>query len=157
MADTWKKTHKKITKSKIDVTFKDAAEIFKDDIKRLKENTYIKRRQIKAYNKIKVSFSERDLMLHVDFPKSYKNDQQVAIQSAYFGNQCFRIFTACCYAKSSNNNDGRNDNVITVTESSDHDKVASMSCLQKVVHKIKHMHKKIYEKFCLELWNGVTI
>ena len=86
-------------------------------------------------------------MLHVDFPKSYKNDQQVAIQSAYFGNQCFRIFTACCYAKSSNNNDSRNDNVTTVMESSDHNKVASMSCLQKVVHKIKHMHKKHTRNF----------
>ena len=51
-------------------------------------------------------------MLHVDFVESYKNDQQDAIQSAYFGNQCFRIFKACCDAKSPNNNDVRNDNVI---------------------------------------------
>ena len=38
-----------------------------------------------------------------------------------------------------------NDDVIVVTESSDHDRVASMSRLQKVVHKIKHMHEKTYE------------
>ena len=68
-------------------------------------------------------------MLHVDFAESYKNDQQDAIQSTYFGNQCLRIFTACCYAKNPNNNNVRNNNVIVVTESSDHDKVASMSCL----------------------------
>ena len=80
-------------------------------------------------------------MLHVDFAESYKNEKQDAIQSAYFGNQCFRIFTACCYAKSPNN-DVRNDNVIVVTESSDHDMVASMSCLQKVVHKMKHICMK---------------
>ena len=59
----------------------------------------------------------------------------------------FRIFTACCYAKNPNNNNVRNNNVIVVTESSDHDKVASMSCLQKVVHKIKHIHEKTYENF----------
>ena len=66
-------------------------------------------------------------MLHVDFAESYKNDQQDAVQSAYFGNQCFRIFTAYCYAKSL--------------------KVTSMSCLQKVVHKIKHMDEKTYKNF----------
>ena len=74
-----------------------------------------------------------------------KVNQQDAIKSAYFGNQCFRIFTACCYAKSPNNNDVRNENVIVVTESSDYDIAACMSCLQKVVHKMEHMHKKTYE------------
>ena len=53
--------------------------------------------------------------------------------------------TACCYTKSPDNNDGRNDSVIVVTESSDHDRVASMSSLQKVVHKIKHLPEKTYE------------
>ena len=39
-----------------------------------------------------------------------------------------------------------NDNVIVVTESSDHDRVASMSRLQNVVHKIEHMHEETYQK-----------
>ena len=55
------------------------------------------------------------------------------------------MFTACCYTKSPANNDVRND-VIVVTENSDHDRVASMSCLQKVVHKTEHMHVKTYGK-----------
>ena len=42
-------------------------------------------------------------------------------------------------------NNVRNDNFIVVTESSDHDRVQSMSCLQKVVHKIKYTHEKICE------------
>ena len=67
------------------------------------------------------------------------------MQKACFGNQCFRIFTACWYTKSINNNDVRNHNVIVVTESSDHDRVASISCLQKGIHKIEHTHKKTYE------------
>ena len=81
-------------------------------------------------------------MRHEDFAEIYKNHQRDAIQKAYFGNQCFRIFTACCYAKNPNNNDVRNDNVIVVTENSDHDKVASISFLQKFIHKIAHMYKK---------------
>ena len=84
-------------------------------------------------------------MLHEDFAEIYKNHQQDAMQKAYFGNQCFRIFTACYSAKSPNNNDVDNDNVIVVTESSNHDRVASISFLQKVIHKIEHMHEKTYE------------
>ena len=119
--------------------------MFKDDIKTLKEHIYIKRRQVNAQNEIKASLSENDLVLHVDFAESYKNDQQDATQSAHFENQCFSIFTEYCYAYSSNNNDARNDNVIVVTESSDHDRIASMSFLQKVIQKIKYVHEKSYE------------
>ena len=77
-------------------------------------------------------------MLHEDFTEIYKNHQQNSIQRAY---QCFRIFKACYYAKSPNNN----DNVVVVTENSDYDRVASISCLQKVIYKIEHMHEKWYE------------
>ena len=84
-------------------------------------------------------------MLHEDFAEIYKNHQQDAIQKAYFGNQYFRIFTACCYAKSPINNDVGNDNAIVVTESSVHNRVASISCLQKVIHKIGHVYEKAYE------------
>ena len=93
----WQRVEKKITKCKVNVTFKGPAEMVKDDIKTLKEHIYIKRRQVNSYDEIKFSLSENNLMVHVYF------DQQDAIRSAYFGNQCFRIFTACCYAESPNN------------------------------------------------------
>ena len=98
--------------------------MFKDDIKTLKEHIYIERRHVNAYHEIKASFSENDLMHHVDFAESYENDQQDAIQSAYCENQNFMIFIPYVYAKRPNNNDVRNDNVIVVTESSYHDRVA---------------------------------
>ena len=40
----WQIVEKKIKKSKVDVKFKDAVEIFKDDIKTLKEYIYNKKR-----------------------------------------------------------------------------------------------------------------
>ena len=40
----WQMVEKKITKSIVDVTFKDAVEMFKDNIKTLKEHIYIERR-----------------------------------------------------------------------------------------------------------------
>ena len=113
--------------------------------------------QVNAYHEINYSLSENDFMLHVDFAESYKNDQQDAIQSVYFGNQCFRIFTACFHTKSPNNKDVRNDNVIVVPASSNHDKAASMSCLEKVIRKIEHMHEKHTRMFMSGVWNGVKI
>ena len=97
-------------------------------LKTLKEHINIKRRQRNGYHKIMASLSENNLMLHV-----------------YFGYQCFSIFTWCCYTKSSSNKNVRNDNIIVATERSDHDKVACMSCLQKVVPKIEHLYEKRYE------------
>ena len=70
--------------------------MFKDYIKTLKKQFYIKRRKVNSYHEIKYSFSEIDFfrfseMLHVDFAENYKNDKR----DVYFGYQYFRIFTAC--------------------------------------------------------------
>ena len=81
----------------------------------------------------------------VDFTESYKNDERGATQSPYFGYQCFIVYPVCHYTKSPNNNDARDGNVIVVTESSNHERIAYISCLQKVIHKIKRMHEKTYE------------
>ena len=68
-----------LLKPKVDVTLEDADEMFQDDIKTLKEHTYIKRKKVNKYNEVKDSLSENDLILHVDFAESYKNGQQDAI------------------------------------------------------------------------------
>ena len=128
---------KKIAKSKIEVSFKDAIEMLKDELVVLKEHIHIKRRQVSAYQGMKASLGPNDLMVQVDFAASYKNDQQDAIQSAYFRNQCFSIFTACCYV-----------NVEGVIKN---DGVVSMSCLQKVVEEIELKNGKSYEN--LYVWS----
>ena len=145
----WQTVDKKITKSKIEVSFKDAIEMLKDELVVLKEHIHIKRRQVSAYQDMKASLGPNDLMVQVDFAESYKNDQQDAIQSAYFGNQCFSIFTACCYV----NVEGviKNQSVVILTERSEHDRVASMSCLQKVVEEIELKNGKSYEN--LYVWS----
>ena len=119
----------------------------------MKEHIHIKRRQGNAYREMKDSLKDDDLMVQVDFAESYRNEQQDAIQRAYFGNQCFSIFTACCYSKVTGKI--KNDNVVIVTERSDHDRVASMSCFQKVVEEIERKHRKSYEN--LYVWNGGSI
>ena len=116
---------RKNTKARIEISFNNAIEMFKEEVAVLKEHIHIKRRQVNAYREMKESLTNDDLMVQVDFAESYKNDHQNAIQSAYFENQCFSIFTACCYSKVSEKI--KNDNVIIVTERSEHDRVA-LSC-----------------------------
>ena len=58
----WQILEKKITEgSTVDVTFKDAAEMFRDDIKTLKEHISNERKQANAYHKIKAPFSGKRL------------------------------------------------------------------------------------------------
>ena len=145
----WQTVDKKITKARIEIGFNNAIEMFKEEVAVLKEHIHIKRRQVNAYREMKESLTNDDLMVQVDFAESYKNEHQNAIQSAYFGNQCFSIFTACCYSKVSEKI--KNDNVIIVTERSEHDRVASMSCLQKVVQEIESKYSKSYKN--LYVWS----
>ena len=70
--------------------------------------------------------------IHFDFAESYRNDQQNEIQSAYFGNQSFSLFTSCCYIKGVTN-EIRNNSVVVVTENSDHNRITSMRCLKKMI------------------------
>ena len=72
------------------------------------------------------------MLVHVDSAESYRNDQQNEIQSVYFGNQSFSLFTLCCYFKGVTS-EISNKSVVVVTENSDHNRITSMSCLKKVI------------------------
>ena len=50
---------------------------------------FVERIQNDAYKKHKAELFDGDLLVHVDFAESYRNDPQNEIQSAYFGNQSF--------------------------------------------------------------------
>ena len=96
---TWKKVDKKVTTTQQVVSFNDAVCIFKSQIRVVKEHIFVKRVQNDNYNRHKAELSNSDLLVRVDFAESYKNDQQNEIQSDYFGNQKFLLFTSCCYFK----------------------------------------------------------
>ena len=64
---------------------------------------FCKKIQSAAYNKHKVTLTDDDLLVNVDFAESYRSDQESPIQIPYFGNQNFSLFTSCCYYKSSGN------------------------------------------------------
>ena len=76
------------------------------------------------------------MLVHVDFAESYRNDQQNEIQSAYFGNQSFSLFTSCCYFKGVTS-EIRNKSAVAETENSDHNRIPIMSCLKKVIDTVE--------------------
>ena len=78
-------------------------------------------------------------MLHEDFAEIYKITCKMPYKKHILEINVLR------YLQRPNNTDVKNDNVIVVTESSDHDRVASIGYLLKVIHKIEHMQKKTYE------------
>ena len=49
---------------------------------------------------LKKKLKADEVILSVDFSKNYDNKQRHKIQSAYFGHECFTIFTAACYFNS---------------------------------------------------------
>ena len=105
-------------------------------MKVLKEHIFVKRVQNDAYNKHRAELSDVDLLVHVDFAESYRNDQENKIQSAYFGNQSFLLFTSSCYFKGATS-EIRNKSVIVVTENSDHNRITSTSCLKKETNTVE--------------------
>ena len=76
-------------------------------------------------------------IIHVDYSESYRNKQQDKIQSAYFGQTSFSIFTACVYHKTNNGADTVVKRPMTIiSESSNHSRIASMPCIHMIVEEI---------------------
>ena len=66
----------------------------------------------------------------------YRNDQQNEIRSAYFENQSFLLFTSRCYFKVAAS-EIRNKSAVVVTKNSDHNRIASMSYLKKMIDTVE--------------------
>ena len=65
---------------------------------------------------MKASLAEDDMILHVNFAESWRNDQQDAIQNAYLGTKSFSIFAPCCYTKPIGPDDLQNDSLCWLLE-----------------------------------------
>ena len=51
-------------------------------------------------NNVKTNLQEkREILIQVYYSENYTNKDQGQLQSAYFGQKSFSLFTACCYLK----------------------------------------------------------
>ena len=83
-----------------------------------------------------------EILIHLDYNENYKSKHQDEIQSAYFGNKSFSLFTSCTYYQN-----GKLPITIT-TEESDKSRVISLSCVNKVItrslEKLNQQIKTVY-------------
>ena len=88
--------------------------------------------------RIKENIDSGTAIIHVDYNESYRNKQQDEIQSAYFGQTSFSIFTACVYHKANNGADNVVKRPMTIiSEISDHSRIVSMSCIHMIIEEIE--------------------
>lgn len=108
----------------------------------LKEHIHRKRIQAAAYNQCKTGLEQGEAIFHVDYSESYKNKQQDEIQSAYFGQSSFSLFTACVYHLDGNDSLYKRP-ITVVSESSDHSRLAALTCIDFVMKEVeKHIFLK---------------
>ena len=118
----WETPDEHVAKVRITLPSDEAVDMFNASFIILKKHIYSKRVQNREYNRIKESLDHCEGLVHVDYAESYKNVHQNEIQSTYFGNSIFSIFTASCYTKLliDNGDDLKKDWVVMISESKDH-------------------------------------
>ena len=105
----------------------DALGRWQEVVVNVKSDIFNKTQQHSTYVNIRENLWEIELLINLDFNENYRNQNQNEIQSAYFGNNSFSIFTACVFY----NNQGKTEMVpVTITtEGSDKSRVTSISCV----------------------------
>ena len=97
------------------------------------------------YNLMSGSINPRSLMtkneilIHVDYSKSYENKQQSEIRSAYFGHTSCSIFTACYYLRDAENKKICESVTIGI-ELSDYSRTAVITSVLTVIDHLREKH-----------------
>ena len=76
------------------------------------------------------------MTLIVDYSKNYNSQDQNEIQSAYFGQESFSLFTACPYYRCSEANEIKTVSTTITSEASDRSRMASITCVKKVIDQV---------------------
>ena len=78
-----------------------------------------------------------ECLIQVDYSEGYHNKDQDEIQSAYFGHETFSIFTACGYFRPNDSAKLEKVPLTIVSEANDHSRIASFTCVSKVIECIE--------------------
>ena len=95
----WAKVDRKVKKVVKSVNVEEAIELFNEQIKILKAHIFVKRTQNTHYNPLNENLKTNEFIIHVDYSENYKDKEENKIQSAYFRDNSFLIFTVCCYTR----------------------------------------------------------
>ena len=83
-----------LKKTLVGVSGNQALVLLNQQIKILKKHIYGKRYQVKHYNMLKQNLKLNGIILHEDFSKNHKNQQQHEVQQAYLVHNINNIFTS---------------------------------------------------------------
>ena len=120
----------------------------------MKKAHFTKCTQASAYNEVKDTLKQNDILIYIDYSENYNNKHE--IQKTCFGHASFSIFTACCYFKDESN--AFNKEAITLTfETFNHSRNASVSCLQKVIHFVREKQSHLPLKMNVIVWRNLVL
>ena len=147
----WTKVDKKVRKVSITFGVTELISELNARVTVLKKHIYVKRCQNKYYNTLKTDLKPGQLLLNVDYSENYVNQEQQEIQSAYFGHDCFSIFTACCYLRAANG-DLINENITVTSEASEHSRISAHTCVMTIIEKVQDLHPEEFNS-TLFIWS----
>lgn len=149
----WCRENKSIGKIKATLKCDTAIKTWTPSVVNLKQHIHRMRIQLFCLNCIKEDLKST-VLLHVDFSESYKNANQDEIQSTYFRQSWFLIFTACAYTCT--NMENRTISITVTTESNEHSRVTALSCIHKI---ISYIEEKVgaFTKLCIWIKMCITV
>ena len=66
--------------------------------------------------------------------------------------ECFSIFTGCCYLHATNG-ELKNKNITVASETSDHSGIAAHTCTMKIINKVLDVHSEMFtDEIRLFIW-----
>ena len=104
-----------VKKTQVGVSENEMLVLLNQQIEILDKHICVKKCQVKHYNELKQNLKSNKIILHLDSSKSYKNQQQHKVQSAYFDHSSFALFTAYCYLSSTDGSPIKKSLVVEVT------------------------------------------
>ena len=108
-----------------------------------------------SYNQQKLDLKPGEALIHVDNSESYRNSQQDEVQSAYFGQQNFSIFTCCSNYRDSGEDSLTKVPMAVISESNDHSKIAAFSCI--VTIELRKLMGELSQMILWRRWLLLTI
>ena len=130
-------------KSQVILSTEDTLTLWNSKIQRLKEHIFTKRQRQSKISYLNVNIKVNEVLIHLDYSKSYKSQDQNKILSVYFGQASFSLFTAFPYSPCSETNEIKTIPTTITSEASDKSRMASITCVKKV---IDHVLSKIVNK-----------
>ena len=140
----WKRGYNGYTmKSQVTLSTEDTLTLWNSKVQRLKEYIFNKRQQQSKSSYRKANIKVNEALILLDYSENYKSQDQNEIQSAYFGQASFSLFTGCPYYHCGKTNEIKTMPTTITSEASEKPRMASITSVKKVMD---HVLSKIVNK-----------